>query len=78
MPENSPVKSDYNSKWVIGACTEAKGVFGFDLKILKNLCSLRQFRSYKKKVPSWGGCIPPPSMPKGLKVSSYIWGKQWI
>ena len=36
MPENWPVKSDYNSKWVIGALAEAKGVRGFDLKILKN------------------------------------------
>ena len=26
MPENRPVKSDYNSKWAIGALAEAKGV----------------------------------------------------
>ena len=49
MPENWPVRSDYNSKSVIGAWEEAKGVCGFDLKILKKLCSLGWFRSYKKK-----------------------------
>ena len=49
MPENWPVKSDYNSKWVTGAWAEAKGVCGFDLKILKKLCSLGRFQSYKKK-----------------------------
>ena len=47
-PENWPVRSDYNSKWVIGAWAEAKGVCGFDLKILKKLFSLGRFRSYKK------------------------------
>ena len=26
MPEHWPVKSNYNSKWVIGALAEAKGV----------------------------------------------------
>ena len=50
MPENWPVKSDYNSKWVIGALTEAKEVWGFDLKMLKKLCSLGRFRSYKKSL----------------------------
>ena len=49
MPENWPVRSDYNSKLVIGAWAEAKGESGFDLKILKELCSLARFRSYKKK-----------------------------
>ena len=39
MPENWPVKSDYNWKWVIGAWPEAKGACGFNLKILKKLCS---------------------------------------
>ena len=48
MPKNWPVKSDYNSKWVIGAWAEAKGVCGFGLKILKKLCLLGRFRSYKK------------------------------
>ena len=48
MPENSPVRSDYNSRGVIGALAEAKGVCGFDLKILKKLCSLGRFPSYKK------------------------------
>ena len=48
-PENWPVRSDYNSKWVIGAWAEAKGVSGFDLKILKKLSSLGWFGSYKKK-----------------------------
>ena len=48
MPENWPVKSDYNSKWVIGAWAKAKGICGFDLKILKKLFSLGRFRSYKK------------------------------
>ena len=50
MPENWPVKSDYNSKWVIGALAEAKGVWGFDLKMLRKLCSLGQIRSYKKNL----------------------------
>ena len=48
MPENSTVRSDYNSQWVIGEWAEAKGVCGIDLKILKKLCSLGCFRSYKK------------------------------
>ena len=48
MPQNWPVKSDCNSKWVSGAWAEAKGVCGFDLKILKKLCSLGRFQSYKK------------------------------
>ena len=47
MPENWPVKSDYNSKWVIGALAEAERVWGFDLKMLRKLCSLGRFRSYK-------------------------------
>ena len=37
MPENSPVRSDQNSKGVTGAWAEAKGVCGFDLKILGKL-----------------------------------------
>ena len=37
MSENGPVKSDYNSKWVIGALAEAIGVWGFDLKILRKI-----------------------------------------
>ena len=49
MAENSTVRSDYNSEWVIGAWAEAKGVCGIDLKILKKLYSLGHFRSYKKK-----------------------------
>ena len=31
MPENWPVKSDYNSKWVIAAWAKAGGVCGFDV-----------------------------------------------
>ena len=50
MPENWSVKSDYNSKWVIGTLAEAKGVSGFDLKMLMKLCSLGRFRSYKKSL----------------------------
>ena len=50
MPENWSVKSDYNSKWVIGTLAEAKGVSGFDLKMLMKLCSLERFRSYKKSL----------------------------
>ena len=49
MPENWPLKSDYSSKWVIEVWAEAKGVYGFDLKILKKLCSLGRFRTYEKK-----------------------------
>ena len=49
MPENWPVKSDYNLELVIGAWAEAKGVCGFDLKMLKKLYSLGRFRSYKEK-----------------------------
>ena len=50
MRENWPVKSDYNSKWVIGEWVEAKGMCGFDLKILKKFCSLGggRFRSSRK------------------------------
>ena len=48
MPKHWPVKSDDNSKWVLGLWAEAKGVCGFDLKILKKLCSLEWFQSYKK------------------------------
>ena len=48
MPENWPVKSDYNSKLVIGAWAEAKGVCGFDFEMLNKLCSLGRFRIYKK------------------------------
>ena len=56
MPENWPVRSDYN--WLVrsdynsdytGTWAEAKGVCGFDLKILKKLCSLGQIQSSKKK-----------------------------
>ena len=50
MPENWSVKSDYNSKWVIGTLAEAKGVSGFDLKMLMKLCSLGRFRSHKKSL----------------------------
>ena len=35
------------SYWSLG---EAKGVCGFDLKILKKLCSLGRFQSYKKSL----------------------------
>ena len=49
MAENWPVKSDYNSKGVIGGLAEAKGVWGFYLKMLRKLCSLGRFESYKKK-----------------------------
>ena len=48
MPENWPVRSDYISKWVTGACAEAKGVCGLDFKILKKIYSLGRFQSYKK------------------------------
>ena len=48
MPENWPVKSDFNSTGVIGALAEAKGVWGFYLKMLRKLCSLGRFESYKK------------------------------
>ena len=59
-----PERSDYNSKWVNGAWAEAKGVWSFDLKILKKLYSLGKSQSYKNKFvhgedvqPIWGGCI---------------------
>ena len=78
MPEDWPVKSDYNSKWVIGAWAEAKGVCGFDLKIFKKTLFTGTVSKLQKKVRSWGGCTPPPCMPKGLKVSSYTWGKKCI
>ena len=60
MPENWPAKSDYNSKWVIGVLTEAKVVWGFDLKMLRKLCSLGQFQSYKKGL--FMGRMYTPSM----------------
>ena len=75
MPENWPVKSDYNSKWVIGALAEVKRVWGFDLKMLRKFYSLGRFWNYKK-VCSWRGCTPPPCIPKELNVSSRNWGKQ--
>ena len=55
----------------------AKGVWGFALKMLRKPCSLGGFE-VTKKVSSWGGCAPPPCILKGLKVLSYIWGKQYI
>ena len=83
MAENSTVRSDYNSEWVIWAWAEVKGVCGIDLKILKKLCSLGNIKEtllskLQKKVPSLGGFTPPPCMPKRLKVSSYIWGSQCV
>ena len=75
MPENWPVRSDYNSKWVIGAWAEAKEVCGFDLKILKKLCSLWWFWSYKNKFAHKEDVHPTLYAQKGLKVTSYIWGK---
>ena len=38
MLKSWPVNSDYNSKWVIGALTEAKEGRGFDLKMSRKLC----------------------------------------
>ena len=76
MAENWPVKSDYNSKGVIGALAEAKGVWGFYVKMLRKLCSLGRLK-VTKKIRSWVGCKHPPCMPDRLKVSSYIWVKQW-
>ena len=63
MPENWPVRSDYNSKWFIGAWGEAKEVCGFDLKILKKLFHCDGFEVTKISC-SWGECTPPPCMPK--------------
>ena len=41
MPENFPAKSYCNSKWVIRAWVEAKGVFGFYLKMSRKLTKLK-------------------------------------
>ena len=68
MPENWPVKFDYSSKWVTGAWAKAKGVYGFDLEMLKKLCLIGRFRSYKK-VRSWGGCTPPTLYTQRVKDS---------
>ena len=44
MPENWPVKiAIQNESWA-----EAGGVCGFDLKMLRKLCSLEQFQSFRK------------------------------
>ena len=46
MQENCPIKSDCNSKRVIGAWAEAKRVCGFDLKMINGCGGVVQ--SYKK------------------------------
>ena len=69
MPENWPVSSDYNSKWVTGTWAEAQAVCGFDFKCIKETLFTGAVSKSQKKGRSWGGCTTPPCMPKGFKVS---------